>query len=201
MEDGYAETNVGEIARRAGASKQTLYSRYPAKADLFKACIIRMADKNLLGFTKILVDDGPVEEVLQRFGLNLLEVVLLTENQLLRRAILGAIRNFPGLAEFYRENGPARAHGILADYLRKQVRLRNLRIADSVFAAELFCSMCVGPFMFRIELNLIKVSSQRSKLLYIREVIRVFTAAYFANATHGGCRPRQTSSDGVRNLP
>ena len=37
IENGYEGASVGEIARRANASKQTLYSRYPTKAELFLA--------------------------------------------------------------------------------------------------------------------------------------------------------------------
>ena len=40
MERGY-DGSVDEIAKRARASKQTLYSRYPPKASLFKAVMQR----------------------------------------------------------------------------------------------------------------------------------------------------------------
>ena len=41
LEYGYANASVAEIARRAGASKRTIYARYRTKADLFIAVIAR----------------------------------------------------------------------------------------------------------------------------------------------------------------
>ena len=38
-EQGYAATSVDQVAAAAGAGKQTIYRRYPTKADLFKAVV------------------------------------------------------------------------------------------------------------------------------------------------------------------
>ncbi len=42
VEHGYAGTSVDQIARKASASKQTLYRRYPSKEALFKAVITNL---------------------------------------------------------------------------------------------------------------------------------------------------------------
>ena len=42
VEHGYAGTSVDQIARKASASKQTLYRRYASKEDLFKAVITNL---------------------------------------------------------------------------------------------------------------------------------------------------------------
>lgn len=42
VENGYAGTSVDQIARKASASKQTLYRRYASKEDLFKAVITNL---------------------------------------------------------------------------------------------------------------------------------------------------------------
>ena len=44
LDQGYEGTSVEMIARRAGASKQTIYVRFPSKADLFTAVFRRKAD-------------------------------------------------------------------------------------------------------------------------------------------------------------
>lgn len=43
VEHGYAGTSVDQIARKAAASKQTLYRRYPSKEELFKAVITNLS--------------------------------------------------------------------------------------------------------------------------------------------------------------
>lgn len=42
VQHGYAGTSVDQIARKASASKQTLYRRYSSKEDLFKAVITNL---------------------------------------------------------------------------------------------------------------------------------------------------------------
>jgi AcrR family transcriptional regulator len=42
LEFGYEATSLGEIAKRAGASKETLYAHYADKADLFCPSAIRV---------------------------------------------------------------------------------------------------------------------------------------------------------------
>lgn len=44
---GYADTSMEEIARAAGASTKTLYSRYDNKAELLKAVVERLIARNL----------------------------------------------------------------------------------------------------------------------------------------------------------
>lgn len=42
---GFKDTTVGEIARAAGSSTQTIYSRYPSKAEVLRAVVIRFGDR------------------------------------------------------------------------------------------------------------------------------------------------------------
>jgi TetR/AcrR family transcriptional regulator, mexJK operon transcriptional repressor len=49
MERGYAETTMDEIARKAGASTKTLYSRFSNKADILHAVVRRIMDRTVAG--------------------------------------------------------------------------------------------------------------------------------------------------------
>lgn len=44
LDHGYGGTSVGQIVKSLGISKTTFYSRYPSKADLFRAIISRQID-------------------------------------------------------------------------------------------------------------------------------------------------------------
>ncbi|MGS0646829.1 TetR/AcrR family transcriptional regulator [Komagataeibacter melomenusus] len=54
---GYAGTSMGQIARAAGASKQTLYHRYASKEALFKAVITHLCARLLEHDTQVSLRD------------------------------------------------------------------------------------------------------------------------------------------------
>lgn len=47
IERGFGETTMDEIARRAGASTKTLYSRYANKSEILQAVVRRIVDKTI----------------------------------------------------------------------------------------------------------------------------------------------------------
>lgn len=65
LEQGFARASTDEIASRAGASKQTLYSLYPSKAALF-AALMKCRSEKLVDpvASAILRDDAPAHDVL-----------------------------------------------------------------------------------------------------------------------------------------
>src|ERR1700749_710020 len=80
LEQGFKGASMSEIARRAGASKQTLYPRYPSKAELFAALVERRAS-HLFKAIGPLGDDRSVRETLMNFGCALLNLILSEEAQ------------------------------------------------------------------------------------------------------------------------
>ena len=68
LECGFKRASMDEIARRAGASKQTLYARYPSKSALFEA-IVERKSRQIFEAIGPLSDDAPVRETLIRFGI------------------------------------------------------------------------------------------------------------------------------------
>jgi AcrR family transcriptional regulator len=82
---GIKQTNLEEVARRAGVSHMTLYRRWPRKADLVNAVIQRevqgvfaAADERIKAF------DNPVAKFVEGFAAILLGV---RENRLLKREL------------------------------------------------------------------------------------------------------------------
>ncbi len=69
---GYENANVSDITTRAGASKKTIYSRYPTKADLFIAVITRKISELQETYAKTLVLKEPLAMILEDFGASLL---------------------------------------------------------------------------------------------------------------------------------
>lgn len=178
MELGYEAASVAEIARRAGCSKQTIYSRFPAKADLFKAVIRRGTDSVHEAFSGILVPDQAVEKVLYKYGENLARILRQPEPQKFFRTVIAASKSFPEMAEYFWEYGSQQGKKHLGEYLRLQARAGVLRIEHPMLAAQMFDSLCFGPGPLMTTMGLPLPGSPAQIRRHLQEAVRIFMAAY-----------------------
>ncbi len=177
MERGYDGTSVGEIAKRAGASKQTLYSRYPSKASLFKAVMQRKSEPPHARFKGILCADTPVRQVLQSFGMEIMERNLDPESLKLNRTSIGHVKAFPELAHTMWDLGPKQCCEMLEMYIRNQVKRGVLRAPEPAVAASLFYVLC-GRYLLQAQLRIKPLPSRKEQRAFVQEAVRVFLAAY-----------------------
>jgi TetR/AcrR family transcriptional repressor of mexJK operon len=137
--DGY-RTSIDRIARRAGVAKQTVYSHFPSKDELFKEVVRELA-------TRILVQletDDDLRTGLLRFALAFRSRVLRADGIAMFRTLAAEIPRFPALARaIYAGGAGATARG-LARYLEKAMAAGQLRRSDPRFAAEMLLGMLVG---------------------------------------------------------
>lgn len=178
MEQGYSAASVSEIAQRAGASKQTLYSRYSSKADLFKAVMLRMTERHHLEMSGMLVSNQPIEYVLEQFGDLLIERMLRQDSRRLMMTLATAANSFPELGIVFWEVTSRRGNKILADYLNGQIRIGKLRPCDPEVAAHVMFSLLVGRYLPPAQMGIDASPSLEERRAYIAEAIRVFMAAY-----------------------
>ena len=177
-ERGYESASVGEIARRAGASKQTLYVRFPSKASLFKAVMRRDTERLQEQFKHILIPDKPPGEVLESLGMELIEKMLDGENFRLHRTLVTAAESFPELAVTFWDYGPRRVKETLTEYIHGQVRMGVLKTSDPERAASLFLSACAGEYLPASQLRIQLVPSPEAARPHVKEAVRMFLAAY-----------------------
>lgn len=179
-EHGLERASVDAIAADAGVSKMTVYNNFGSKEGLFQAFV---RDR-----TAAVVADGPGDEALDP---DQPEKALLTIGArflALARGddALGALRSVYGVAgaqpevcgAFYKE-GPERANGELAAYLRRAHSAGTLKVRNPLQAADLFLSMFLGSGHIRGLLKLEMPDSRENRAL-LREAVRVFMAAYGA---------------------
>jgi TetR/AcrR family transcriptional repressor of mexJK operon len=137
--DGY-RASIDRIARRAGVAKQTVYSHFPSKDELFKEVVRELA-------TRILVQletDDDLRTGLLRFALAFRSRVLRADGIAMFRTLAAEIPRFPALARaIYAGGAGATARG-LARYLEKAMAAGQLRRSDPRFAAEMLLGMLVG---------------------------------------------------------
>lgn len=103
---GYSNTTIEEIARKAGASTKTLYSRYANKAELVKAVVTRILDRSMAAHEiDLSADPGAMEPraYLMSAGRKIARTLNGEAAGMIRIALAEASR-FPELAENYNAN-------------------------------------------------------------------------------------------------
>jgi AcrR family transcriptional regulator len=104
VEKGFAATRSEEVAARAGVSKGTLYLYYPSKEELLKA-VIRHNLSPLIAEGSDFADrfDGSMAQLLAALMQTWWERVGRKPAGGIHKIMMSEVRNFPELANFYRE--------------------------------------------------------------------------------------------------
>jgi AcrR family transcriptional regulator len=178
IEKGYERTSVGEIARRAGASKETLYSRFSSKSELFTAVMNRVSEAGFTRLTSLVQSDKPIEQVLTDYAAELFLPFLQQETLRLLRTIIGASEMFPEVGHTFWTIGPVRAHQMLADLLRDRMGKGELRKDDASEAAHLFLAMCSGRYWFRALVDIRPRVTDAEVAAYTTRVVQDFLSIY-----------------------
>ena len=180
LEQGFARASTDEIARRAGASKQTIYSLYPSKAELFAALMQRRSEKLVDPVASaILRDDAPVREVLYRYGLQVLRANLSDDGQRLQRLLIAEAPVFSDLANAFWQNGPGWGRELVKQYLESLVQRQVLLIENTDIAADHFMSIVFGWPMLRSSFQLPSLFQTEEALAgWVRSAVDVFLRAH-----------------------
>jgi TetR/AcrR family transcriptional repressor of mexJK operon len=140
LTEGY-RSSVERIARRAGVAKQTVYSHFPSKDELFQAVARELSTRVLVHLES---EPGDLRASLLRFAVAYRSRVLSSEGIAMFRTLLSEMPRFRRLARAVYEGGTGGTARALAAHLRKAMDAGRLRREDPQFAAELFMSMLVG---------------------------------------------------------
>lgn len=141
-ERGLAAT-MGEIARRAAVSKQTIYNHYGSKTELIHAIVERRVEEITAPLFVPEAEEHP-EEALTAFGRVMISLVIQSRGaSMLRMAVESAVDQ-PDVARAFYEAGPATSRRRLADFLRMETEAGRLAVDDPTLGAEFFAGMVVG---------------------------------------------------------
>jgi len=180
LDVGYARASVGEIARRAHASKGTFYRRFPTKNELFAAVIKRRADEAFEDLASILLPDAEPRDVLRAIGAKLMACVLSKDSINLLRLVYMESRQFPEVGKAFYELGPRRGRELLASYLRDLSEKRVLVRMDASLAAEQFLDLVTGELVRRCALGIKPAFSEAEREKRLNAGVETFLRAYAA---------------------
>ncbi len=154
-ERGYRDASMLEVARRASASKETLYAWFGDKRGLFESVIRRNAGAVQSVLTRHLEDDSSTEIVLVEFGRALLELLLGDDAVAINRAAISEASTDPGLAQILASTGRDATLPCFIRFLELRQERGALRIEAPSEAAEDYLGLLLGDTQIRRLLGLL----------------------------------------------
>ncbi len=170
LEMGYGRANTNEIARRAKTSKQTLYSLFPTKADLFVGVMSLHAGRLFERHVEFIESDASAAVTLNEMGYMLLSMFSAPPFLALYRILVAEAPNFPDLARQLWSACMERGYTLLAEYLKSR------RIGGPLYrkSASQFLSFVLGDFIVNAMLNPDLKLSDRVLRLRVQQAVRDF---------------------------
>lgn len=139
LANGYGQTSMEAIAKKAGVAKQTVYSYFSSKEQLFSA--IMCSHCSSVDMFRNPKEDALPEVALPRLAEEILTMLVDPQRLALYRVVITESANLPPLGHTFFENGPKRGTGMLADYLARQTTEGKLNVSHPQLAAEYFIGM------------------------------------------------------------
>jgi AcrR family transcriptional regulator len=128
VEKGFAATRSEEVAARAGVSKGTLYLYFPSKEELFKA-VVRQRLSAFIAEGQQLADtfEGSTAELMACLLRSWWQRIGHTPAGGICKIMIGEVRNFPDLAQFYADEVILPAHRLLQGTLARGIERGEFR--------------------------------------------------------------------------
>ena len=175
LEKGYQGTSMGDIAAAAQVSKQTIYTHFANKEELFADLVLGNADR-VDGFIAGLSVGPDVEAGLVRIARDYARFVSRPDVLRLRRLVIAEAGRFPALARAYYERVPQRVVAAFARLFGDLSRDGRLHVDDARTAAEHFVWLTLGVPLDR---GMFISTPQDDDLNDIAEsAVKVFLSAY-----------------------
>ena len=165
------------VAEAAGVSKQTVYSHFGDKENLFVACIEHKVSSHQLAET---VDPGQatVGEALTLIATRYMSLFSDPDVAAMMRVVIATSAGNQDIPRLFEESGPAPSLGALARVLEAYAAAGALDIRHAGEAAEVFTALIRGEWHRRLLMNLIEPPEPEEQKRRVRDVVKQFLAIY-----------------------
>ncbi len=117
---GFAAAKLGEIARRAGVSKGTVYLYFKDKEDLFRAVVADTVAPNIGAVRDAAAaSDLPFADVARMFLARFAEIADRLPLGAVAKMVIGESRNFPELAKVWHDQVASPALAIMSGLIKR----------------------------------------------------------------------------------
>jgi TetR/AcrR family transcriptional repressor of mexJK operon len=169
------------VAQRAGVSKQTVYSHFASKEDLFRACIRgKVAGYGFAETAIASAVERDLREALLALTHRVLDLLTDPEVVAMHRVVMAEAVNHPRIAELFYESGPSRTRSAVGAFLSEQAALGRLRLpADLIpYAAMQLLAAAFGKFQLELWLGLRERVSEEDLERHAEHVVDDFLRLY-----------------------
>lgn len=174
---GYHAASMAEVAARVGGSKQTLYSYFPSKEQLFLTAMLERGAALFEPLLTALRDSPDLPAALEAYAIAFLRLICADEFLACVRIIHAEGAKSDLGAEFYL-HGPKPCRDSIAERLRRAMAEGRMRQADPWRAALHLEGLCEsGPYQRLLEGSLAAVSDQ-DLVQAAQAAVEVFVRGY-----------------------
>lgn len=180
-ERGYEGASMSAIVARAGGSKQTLYSYFPSKEELFIEAMEQTIGLRIETAYAELVGEGNIVASLRAFGDRYLTVRLSPECISLFRLAYGYAERSNICLQVY-ERGKLKGIANIKSFLVTAMRAGKLRLADPTVAACHLLGLLDAELIDAVLLYFRKPASAEEIAEVVARAVSAFLAAYSPTA-------------------
>lgn len=160
LRHGFAAVSTAALAKEAGVSKETLYSRYPSKEAVLADVLEHLISAGQLGTTSSLAPRTreELEGALRLLARELSGELMEREYIELARIVIAETPRLPHVGEIFRRAVPERAFQLTTELLGAAAKERLIGEVDLMAAARMF----VGPLVVHAMTTVLLVAPQLS---------------------------------------
>lgn len=177
---GFPNTSMEQVAKLAAVSKQTVYSHFKNKDNLFVAAIESRCNKHKLN-SDLLSDVNNPQQNLVLFAQYFNELILTEEAITVHKTCISQSDSHPEVSKLFYYAGPNHVCSLLSEYLVKVEALGHYQFGNVHHAAVRLCLMLYGELRIILELGLDPSGLIADRHEYINGCVSMFLSAYSNN--------------------
>ena len=174
---GFPNTSMDEVAKLAGVSKQTVYSHFGSKDELFVAsiesrCVVQRLAED------VFTDPSQPEIALSCFAEYFGDLIVSPEALKVFTTCVAQSETHPGISALFFDAGPQHLLNLLTGYFEDVHKLGVYQFDDCRSCAVRLCLMMYGEMRLKLELGLNVDGLVDGRADYLTGCITMFLKAY-----------------------
>lgn len=178
LENGFDGTSMDEVAKRAGVSKQTVYSHFSSKEQLFAESIHITIEKYFPEQAVQEVRTHTLEADLTAVATRFARLLMSEDAMAMHRVLVSAAPRGPELAQIFWDAGPAEMIAKLSAFLKTWVDRGELEIDELEVAGAHLISLLKGKYHFEMSIGLVDKIGDADFEAHVAEAVRCFLKLY-----------------------
>jgi len=145
LQEGYSSTSMEAVAKRAGVSKGTLYTRFPTKEQLFNAVVEeRVAAWSEESAKREDVVGDSLRERLEHLAMVYLEYMSRPDVRAFSRVLMAEVERFPELGRAYHKMGFQMGLGYITKEIESAAERDNVPLRNARAPAQMLMETLTG---------------------------------------------------------